>query len=271
MYRFDSMAHHMAIMVIAEASYILKSVDPAIESTPLGEKPTENILKQLSDLKQALRPLHVPATKIVIDEFAERLSGSSEYPATFFYSAKLFNEILETLRRELKSTKVFVLDSAKARYYESEQPLFGNEVALKFPSLSYEIAEAGNCLAFARGTAAVFHAIRSLEGGIMAMSLCLGIPDPTKGAERNWGAILKKIKTEMETRWPGSVEKFSGEGKTFEGLYGTLAGLQNPYRNATMHFDQIYNVEDAMHVFEMVGGVLRKIASRMDENGMPRA
>jgi hypothetical protein len=99
----------------------------------------------------------------------------------------------------------------------------------------------------------------------------LAIPDPTKGADRNWGAMLTKIKTEIDRRWPSSASRFSGDGQIFEELYGTLTGLQNPYRNATMHFDNIYTEQDAKHIFEMVGGILRKIASRMDENGLPLA
>jgi hypothetical protein len=61
------------------------------------------------------------------------------------------------------------------------------------------------------------------------------------------------------------------DGQFFEEAYAALAAIQNPYRNATMHLDQKYTPEEARHVFEMVGGFMRKVSSRMDENGMPLA
>lgn len=38
-----------------------------------------------------------------------------------------------------------------------------------------------------------------------------------------------------------------------------------------MHLDQIYTAKDAAHVLEIVGGFMRKLASRMDEDGLPLA
>ena len=34
-----------------------------------------------------------------------------------------------------------------------------------------------------------------------------------------------------------------------------------------MHLDQIYTPEDARHVFDVIGGFMKKIAYRMDEDG----
>jgi hypothetical protein len=47
--------------------------------------------------------------------------------------------------------------------------------------------------------------------------------------------------------------------------------MQNPWRNSTMHLDQIYTPEDARHVFDVIGGFMKKIAYRMDEDGNPKA
>ena len=244
---------------------------PAIQfaTTPLDSGLRSTLVGQVEHLAEALQPLDVSITEKAINEFRARLEDDGN-EATFSEVARELNVISETLRRELSGTAVFVLDRSKVGHYEPKKPPFGDEVASKFPSLSYDIAEAGKCLALERSTAAAFHAIRSLEAGITAMSRCLGMPDPTKGAERNWGSMLGKIDAEIKRRW-NSAARMSGDGYTFEGLHGALAGMQNPYRNATMHFDQIYTAEDAKHVFEMVGGILRKIASRMDENGLPLA
>jgi hypothetical protein len=99
----------------------------------------------------------------------------------------------------------------------------------------------------------------------------LGIPDPIKVADRNWGAALRLIKTEIDRRWPNSTHRLTGDGQTFDELYGALAGMQNPYRNATMHLDKVYTEEDASHIFEVVRGLMKRVASRCDEDGEPKA
>jgi hypothetical protein len=113
--------------------------------------------------------------------------------------------------------------------------------------------------------------IRSLEAGIAALSRCLGIPDPTKAHERSWFKLLEKIKAEIDKRWPTNSDRLSGDGSFFDTAYGALSGMQNPYRNASMHLDKIYTPDDARHVFETVRGFMIALANRMDEDGNPRA
>jgi hypothetical protein len=63
----------------------------------------------------------------------------------------------------------------------------------------------------------------------------------------------------------------SGDGEFFDNAFAALAAMQNPYRNSTMHLDQKYTSEEASHIFEVVGGFMKKLASRMDEDGLPLA
>jgi hypothetical protein len=81
--------------------------------------------------------------------------------------------------------------------YFNDDNIFGDLVTHKFPSLRVEIEEAAKCLALGRGTASAFHSLRCLEAGIRAISTSLGIPEPIKGAERNWGNALKKSKKKL--------------------------------------------------------------------------
>lgn len=174
-------------------------------------------------------------------------------------------------RDGLRSQIALVISPANANYFVQRQPLFGVDVQSKFPSVIYEIEEAGKCYALERSSACAFHAIRCLEAGIRALSRCLKIPDPTRASDRNWGAMLKLIKDEIERRWPGSSTRLSGDGEFFDNAYAALASMQNPWRNATMHLDQKYTEEEAQNIFEVVKGFMRRIASRMDEDGQPLA
>jgi hypothetical protein len=179
-------------------------------------------------------------------------------------------ELRNRIEDELASVKFIAIDSAKDMYFSNKHP-FGNDVAIAFPCVAYDIEEAAKCFALERSTASAFHSIRSLEACIRAMSRCLGIPDPTHAVGRSWFNSLKAIKTEYERRWPTTASRMSGDGMFFEEAHGLLAAIQNPYRNTTMHLDQKYTGEEARHIFEVVGGFMRKVASRMDENGLPLA
>ena len=57
----------------------------------------------------------------------------------------------------------------------------------------------------------------------------------------------------------------------FEALYVSLDAVKNPWRNATMHVENKYTDEEAEHIFFAVKGFMKRLTSRMDENGLPLA
>jgi hypothetical protein len=179
-------------------------------------------------------------------------------------------ELQGRLIDELDSRTFWSMTMSEAELYEPKSPLFGSDVQANFPSGAYDIDEAAKCLALGRSTAGAFHSIRCLEAAIRATSRCLGIPDPTKAADRNWGKMLSSIRGEIDGRWPASTDRLTGDGQTFEVVYAALAAMQNPWRNATMHLDHKYTEEEAKHIFDVVGGLMRRVASRCDEDGNPK-
>ncbi|WP_269713967.1 hypothetical protein [Caulobacter sp. NIBR2454] len=182
------------------------------------------------------------------------------------------HSIYSRLEDELTGTHFLWVETGLLAYFEGGASMYGEDVAAKFPSLIYDLDEAAKCLSLSRSTASAFHSLRCVEGGIMAMSRCLAIPDPLKGADRNWGALLRKIAEEMDKRWPkGSPARMSGDGQLFENAYAALAAMQNPWRNATMHLEQKYTHEEAEHLLRVVRDFLQRLARRMDEDGQPRA
>jgi hypothetical protein len=185
--------------------------------------------------------------------------------------SKMLEELYNRIVDECRTVHFFVLSFSEKAYFSPTSPLFGQVVQAKFSSLLYDLEEAAKCLALNRPTASAFHSIRCLEAGIRALSRCLGIADPTRASQRNWGALLKTLKDAIDQRWPGSSTRLSGEGQFFDTAYAALAAMQNPWRNATMHLDRKYTEEEAGHIFEMVGGFMKTIAVRMDEDGLPLA
>jgi hypothetical protein len=81
--------------------------------------------------------------------------------------------------------------------------------------------------------------------------------------------MLKPIKDQIDRRWPTAADRFKGDGRTFEELHASLAAFKSPYRDSTMHLQEKYTEEEARYFFEMIRGLMTKIAEKMDENGRP--
>lgn len=224
----------------------------------------------LIDLQQALNVLGTPITKKAVDRLTDKITNKSN-DVKYKDFMNSFTEINNRLRDELEATSVWVIDQSRSELMQQSTPLFGEEVASNFISAKFEIAEAGKCLALARPTASVFHLMRTMEIALRAMARCLSIPDPTKPSQRNWGAVLGAIKKGIDSKWPTVADRPTGDGRLFEELYALLEAVRNPWRNSTMHVEIKYTDDEADHIFRVVRSFMKRLASRMDENGMPLA
>lgn len=175
---------------------------------------------------------------------------------------------------ELAARVALVIAPKNRRYFEDMLDFAGTEVVRAFPSNAvYEIDEAGKCYAVGRHTACVFHLMRAMEVGIYAVTRCLGIPDPVNGGDRNWGAMLRKLRTELDRRNKAVPASWinPADANLFDEVYVSLDGVRNVWRNATMHVENKYTAEEAEHILHNVLGFMRKVAGRCDEHGTPAA
>lgn len=176
----------------------------------------------------------------------------------------LIEEAERRLYDELSLRKVFSLDPQNADLFESAG--FGSEVATKFPSAAYDIDEAGKCLALGRSTACVFHLMRVVETAVRAMHKCLGINTELTGNNKNWGSIANGIRDNIKSRGSSFPER-----DLFQELYATLDAVKDSWRNCTMHVDSKKTTEEAEMILLTSRNFMKKVASRMDENGLPLA
>lgn len=228
------------------------------------QESTEKLRAQEREALDALVPVFEELNLSVSLELLKAIVGEN-HP-----NADQMSLVRKAIISELDS-KIFVFVSPeRAGYYDNEE-LLPAATGLKFPVCRQELIDAGSCYALGYSTAAVFHAIRSLEAGIRALSRCLGIADPTKAADRNWGRLLKTLKEGIDAKWPTSSNRLSGDGEFFDNAYAALAAMQNPWRNATMHLDQRYTDAEGKHILDAVSDFMNRLANRMDENGDPLA
>jgi hypothetical protein len=222
-------------------------------------------------LECAVRVQDIIEKEFVVSQFSPTVPMMQISNRQALQLSLLTSELIGRASAELSSKNVLIVSSAKTEYLSQSRAIFGDDVTKKFPLLIYDIEETGKCYALERSTACAFHSIRCLEASIRALSRCLQIPDPTKAHERSWAKLLSALKAAIDKKWPSNSDRMSGDGEFFDNAYAALAGLQNPWRNATMHLDQKYTLEEAKHILEVVRGFMMRLANRMDENGLPLA
>lgn len=169
----------------------------------------------------------------------------------------------------LSFVRLFVIHGEQLGLLGTPTELLGEPTASRFTSIWFDCEEAAKCICVQRPTAAVFHAMRMLEIGIRAFSARLGIPDPVKSADRNWGVILKSIKAKIDQEFPAAKRGPNSEGVFLEGLYATLDAVKNPWRNATMHVEGIYTDTQARFILICTINFIQTMASSFDEKGEP--
>jgi hypothetical protein len=250
--------------------------DDQFDETPNGgvivtwvDDPIE--IQSMQDHARELRSSLLTLGTRQTSKSADRLIGTvSADRFTYPELASLLREIDSRLRDELSDITVLTLSDKEQGYFAPAEPLFGKEFEVAFPSALFELDEASKCMALGRDTAAVFHLMRCMEIGIRTIAKSLGVPDPVKGSDRNWSEMLKKIKLAMERKLnPPSWNH--GDREIFESAYGSLDAVRVAWRNPTMHVDSKYTNDEAEHIFVAVRGFMKKLASRMDEQGHPLA
>ncbi len=229
-----------------------------------------NFEGRLNSLAEQLEAIGMDFTLISVRKLLGEMKGA---PLTVELLKSRTQDIQVRLNDELERTKFFCVETHPG-YIDPIVPLFGVDVGVKFASATFDIEEAGRCLALGLTTAAVFHSMRVLEIGIKATSKCLSIPETLKASDRNWGVMLKNIRDEVKRR---NALKSSGwqiipsDSDFFDEIHASLDAVRNVWRNATMHVEKKYTPEEANHIFGAVRGFMRKLASRVDEDGKPNA
>lgn len=250
--------HIVALRMIATDPK-LKPIDTLLPPADLRER--------LVGLAVQLEDIGAEFTLLTVRKFINELDGK---PLKVSHLKSRVEDINLRINDELSRAKFFLVET-HPEYLDPAAPLFGEDVANKFASAAFDIEEAGRCLALGLTTASVFHLMRVLEIGLKASSSCLKIPSSFNGADRNWGAMLRKMKDEVERRNKATPPAWQRvDDKNFiEEIYASLDAVRNVWRNSTMHVEKKYKPDEAEHILVAVKGFMRKLASRIDEDGKP--
>ncbi|RST31656.1 hypothetical protein HMF7854_13040 [Sphingomonas ginkgonis] len=203
----------------------------------------------------------------------DRLSAALQAPECTLSVKDLTAAIFQIESRfadYLEDVQFFALSEHESAMMGSADTLVAMDgFSVLFPAASFEAEEAAKCIALGRHTAAVFHSMRMLEIGIKALAKRLSIPSPTKSAEKNWKFILDSIRAKVDELYPAGKRLPHSEGAAFEDLLVNLEAVRNPWRNATMHVENIYAPHEALHITRCSTFFMVKLSSLTDEAGCP--
>jgi hypothetical protein len=172
-------------------------------------------------------------------------------------------QLAQRIGEELELSTFLSVPISKVAYYEQKEPLFGNEVANKFPSTFFDITEAGKCYALGRSTACVFHLMRVLELGLVALGKIFSI----SLSHTNWGPAIDQI--EKAIRNMGSDPDKPPDWKDLQEFYSQAASFlgitKDAWRNYTAHARGKYTEEEAGQIMGNVKAFMQRLATRLSE------
>lgn len=166
-----------------------------------------------------------------------------------------YHYLERALQDEMEGSLYFAIDPGK-EHFISGSDLFGEQVSERFVSAGEDIEEAGKCLAFARGTACVFHLMRVLELALRA--LMKDMEEPYEASrDSDWSKMLAKCSQHVASA--GSKQDF------YRGAITMLTTVKFTWRNPTMHPKNVYTEEEAREVWDAVRVFTRHLATELHE------
>jgi hypothetical protein len=125
-----------------------------------------------------------------------------------------------------------------------------------FPDAKYDITEAGNCLAFERFTACVYHLMRAAEYGLLGVAASIGVPEEKcKSWEKMIGGINGKVDFAVSNKSPNYKETQNKYGD----LCSWFTTIKNGWRNPVSHVPRTYSEDTAKSMFSALGTLFKHL------------
>jgi len=212
----------------------------------------EEDLQRLRTIPALMENIELPISKSHAEELVKYLDGEEVLDG--YELACLAKALRWTFIYELQNRLVFMVPSDRARHYDTEGTILGEEVTEEWPDLFDDADEAGKCFATGRYTASVFHLMRIMEFGLYQLGKSLNI-----AISKNWQQAITDIEKEIKF-W----NAYPSPGwKTIEPLYAESAThyrwVKDAWRNHTMHIRKIYGLEKAKLILDNVSDFMRDL------------
>jgi hypothetical protein len=235
-------------------------------TTDMPEPSIDVTIRALESARADCESVGLRVCVVHISEVLSMLRTPSSRPQKAAELVAAAQALHQSVNREMKVTKFFRL-SPDTQFYFDKSEAFGPEVSVAFPSASYDVTEAGNCLALGRGTAAVFHAMRVLEHGLCALAGQFGVPFE----HRSWHGIIEEIERAIRAigKQPNKPPNWKDDEQFYSEAASQFMHFKNGWRNYTAHAVFKYTETEAEAIYRHVRDFMRHISKRLKEPKTP--
>jgi len=172
------------------------------------------------------------------------------------------DELRSVIGDEMESVLFLHIRNEFAEFYRKPYGFDDEKVKSSeaFPSIIADVEAAGNCLVVEQGTACVFHLMRIMEKGLMALAAPLGIPYAP-----SWESFLKQIDAKMSRKWDDKEPDWKKDEAFFKEAAAHLSAVRFAWRNPTMHIGPHHSAEEAKEIYAAVRTFMRHLATKVKE------
>lgn len=138
-----------------------------------------------------------------------------------------------------------------------------------FPDAVFDLLEAGNCFAFERFTACVYHLMRVAEFALVSVARSADVPEDR--INRGWDGCIQGIEsaikrigsTKPTTDWQERIKKLSD-------LCSWFTTIQKGWRNPVSHIPRTYSEGNALAMFTATQTLIHDVVrQRLKQVAMP--
>ena len=229
----------------------------------MDDKAREKALAMLPPVEASFRKIGLFITADTTHDLIEEIEAGHRNSCEWLHTRA--RAIEDLAKKELKNKFFLYIPPERAKYWpkQNDADFFGPEVSQCFPSVAFDIRNAGACLAATFSTAAVFHLMRALEVALAA----LGAKFDVSLQHTNWGPAITEIEKKIRNMHVDPKWKALADCKAQQEFYSQAAShfgvLKDAWRNYTMHIRETkYTEDEAALIFDNVKGFMQNLAKR---------
>lgn len=208
------------------------------------------LMELLSDLRGMCNYLKMSVSTTILDRII--IEFSANLPVQGILREKL-DQWYACFTSELESQLILIVLPHRHSYY-SDQDRSGDEIsellsALSlFPDANSDAREAGNCFAFERFTACVYHLMRVSEFGLVSVARTIAVPEDK--ISKGWDGCIQGIEsaikgiasTKPRQDWQDQIKRYSE-------LCSWFTAIKLGWRNPVSHVPRTYSEGSASGMF----------------------
>ena len=221
----------------------------------LNDEQQGGVLEQMESIANSCTKMNLPVTGRTMEKIVARFRQT---PPTHAQTRQKVMEWYSCFESEVETHLYLQVLPHRLQYWSAEPDgAHGTEITslvetlTAFPDAIYDAREAGNCFAFERFTASVYHLMRVAEFGLISVAVAANAPQDK--INKGWDGCIQAIEhhvkligsTKPMADWQDQIKKYSE-------LCAWFTNIQKGWRNPVSHIPRIYSEGSAKGMFSAV-------------------